>query len=115
MAAKVGNKLWVPKISNKVPSSGILMIGIDNYGDQENKNMNILSFCSNSDRECSQFYSNFITHQKNQVDKTHMNEIVFQCLTEYYRCNGQAPSDIILIKNGSTKYENATIISAEVN
>ena len=50
MAAKVGNKLWVPKISNRVPSSGILMIGIENYGDQENKNMNILSFCSNSDR-----------------------------------------------------------------
>ena len=50
MAAKVGNKLWVPKVPRKVSSSGILMIGVENYGDQRNKSLNILSFCSNSDR-----------------------------------------------------------------
>ena len=43
-----------------------------------------------------------------------MNEIIFECLTEYVRCNNQHPSDLILIKNGSTKYDNKTIIDAEV-
>ena len=77
MATKVGNKLWVPKIPNKLTSSsGILMIGIENYGDQINKNMNILSFCSNSDRYFSEFYSNFITHKKGE-DKTYINEVIF--------------------------------------
>lgn len=28
MAAKVGNKLWVPKVPAKVLTSGVLMIGI---------------------------------------------------------------------------------------
>lgn len=28
MAAKVGNKLWVPKISSKLTGSGVMMIGI---------------------------------------------------------------------------------------
>ena len=51
MTAKVGNKLWVPKVPSKLTvSSGILMIGIENYGDQSDKSMNILSYCSNSDR-----------------------------------------------------------------
>jgi hypothetical protein len=27
MAAKVGNKLWVPKVSQKLQSSGVLLIG----------------------------------------------------------------------------------------
>ena len=87
MSAKVGNKLWVPKVSNKLSSSGVLMIGIENYGVQENKSMNVISFCSNSDREFSEFHSNYIVHQKNDT-KTHMNKIVFSCFTEYYRCNG---------------------------
>ena len=29
MAAKVGNKLWVPKIPEKVLTYGVLMIGIE--------------------------------------------------------------------------------------
>jgi hypothetical protein len=28
MAAKIGNKLWLPKISSKVQSSGVMFIGI---------------------------------------------------------------------------------------
>ena len=115
MATKVGNKLWVPKIPNKLTSSsGILMIGIENYGDQINKNMNILSFCSNSDRYFSEFYSNFLTHKKGE-DKTYINEVIFQCMTDYYRYNGEAPSDLIIMKNGSTKYDNSTMVLAEVN
>ena len=43
-----------------------------------------------------------------------MNRIVFNCFTEYYRCNGVPPSEIILVKNGSTKYDNSTLISAEI-
>ena len=50
MSAKIGNKLWVPKVSKEVPSSGILLIGIENYGDQQNKSMNILSYCCNTNR-----------------------------------------------------------------
>ena len=28
MAAKIGNKLWVPKVSSKIPVSGVMMVGI---------------------------------------------------------------------------------------
>jgi hypothetical protein len=28
MAAKIGNKLWVPKVSAKVQSSGVVLIGL---------------------------------------------------------------------------------------
>ena len=115
MAAKVGNKLWVPKVSSKITAGhGVMMIGIENYGVQEDKGLSLLSYCSNSDRECSQFYSNYIVHRKNDT-KTHMNDIVFQCLSEYQRCNSEFPTDLIIMKNGSTKYDNSTFIQAEIN
>lgn len=50
MAAKVGNKLWLPRVSNKLPGSGVMMIGIENYGDTANSNMNVLSYCSNTNK-----------------------------------------------------------------
>ena len=36
-------------------------------------------------------------------------------MTDYYRCNGEAPSDLIIMKNGSTKYDNSTMVLTEVN
>ena len=64
-----------------------------------------MAYCSNVDRECSSFYSNFIHHQKTDT-RTHINTIVLNCLTEYMKHNSRAPSDLILLKNGSSKYDN---------
>ena len=50
MAAKVGNKLWVPKVSSKIATNGVMMIGIENYGDSSDSSNNILSYCCNTDR-----------------------------------------------------------------
>ncbi len=33
MSAKVGNKLWVPRISSKVQGSGIMLIGMETTKD----------------------------------------------------------------------------------
>jgi len=50
MAAKVGNKLWVPKVPAKILSSGVLMIGIETYADSINKGNMILSYCGNTNK-----------------------------------------------------------------
>lgn len=110
MAAKVGNKLWVPKIPAKVASTGILMIGIESYADQSDKSNNILSFCGNTNKEFSAFYSNFIVHPKSDLSKTFMREIVFECINEYMANNRSVPQDLIIIKNGSSKYDNRTLV-----
>lgn len=112
MAAKVGNKLWVPKVPAKVLNSGVLMIGIESYGDQTDKSMNILSFCGNTNKECSAFYSNYIIYPKNDHSKTYMTKIVFECVNEYLTANHSPPQDIIIIKNGSTKYDNKLAVQA---
>jgi aubergine len=114
MAAKVGNKLWVPRVSPRVPAAGVMMVGIENYGDQEDKGSNILAYCCNTNRECSSFYSNYLTHPRSEIGKTHMKEIIVECVSEYLRVNNQPPSDVLIIKNGSTKYDNRTVVQAEV-
>jgi len=79
-----------------------------------NKNNNVLSYCCSTNKECSSFYSNYILHPKTDHSTTHMNQIIIQCLTEYMKVNKNPPTDIILIKNGSTKYENNVIVQTEV-
>ena len=91
------------------------MVGIETYGVQENKSMAILSFCSNTNRECTTFHSNFIVHPKTEIGKTHMSQIIIECLSEYIKLNNRPPSDVILLKNGSTKYDNNLVIQAEVS
>lgn len=34
-----------------------------------------------------------------------MRQIVLSCLNEYLICNREAPKDVIILKNGSTKFE----------
>ncbi len=70
MAAKVGNKLWVPRVPQKVSASGVMMIGIESYADQANKGSTILSFCSNTSKDCSSFYSNFLLRPKDDQGRT---------------------------------------------
>ena len=111
MAAKVGNTLWLPKISSSIPSAGVMMIGIEEYADSFHPGRTVLSFCSNTNRECSSFHSNFLMHSGS---KTHINEIVIPCLSEYLRCSNEAPSDILIIKNGSSKYDNPLVVQTEV-
>lgn len=43
-----------------------------------------------------------------------MNEIIINCIGEYIRNMKSAPTDIIIIKNGSTKYDNRLFIDTEV-
>ena len=43
-----------------------------------------------------------------------MNEIFYNCLMEYIKVNNEGPREIILIKNGSTKYDNSMKINVEV-
>lgn len=73
MAAKVGNKLWVPKVSDRLPESGVMMLGIEKCNVSSDSTVSMLTYCSNSDRECSEFYSNYIIHKKEQDFKTHLN------------------------------------------
>ncbi len=80
-----------------------------------NKNNSILSFCCNSNKEFSQFYSNYLVHPKNETAKTHMPEIIINCVSEFMRSNKNPPSDLILIKNGSTKYDNKLLVQTEVS
>ena len=77
MAAKVGNKLWVPKVPQKVSSSGVMMVGIESYADQFNKGSTILSFCCNTSKDCSSFYSNFMLRPKDDQSRTFMREVLF--------------------------------------
>jgi hypothetical protein len=114
MAAKVGNKLWVPRVSAKLAGSGLVLIGIESYADSLNRNSNVLSYCCNTNKEFSSFYSNYLLTPKGG-DKTHLNEIILNCLSEYLRNNKTPPHELIIIKNGSTKYENKLLIDTEVN
>ena len=66
MAAKVGNRLWVPKVSQKLQNSGVLLIGTELTKDSENKGTNIISFCSNINKDFSSFYSNYIYENKKE-------------------------------------------------
>jgi hypothetical protein len=77
MAAKVGNKLWVPKVPQKMLTSGVMMVGLESYADQADKTMNVLSFCSNTNKEFSSFYSNYLRHPKNDNSKTYMKNVIF--------------------------------------
>lgn len=49
MAAKVGNKLWVPKVPSRLYNCGVLLIGIESYSDQSSKS-NVISYCSNTNK-----------------------------------------------------------------
>lgn len=81
MSAKVGNKLWVPRLSSKLPEAGIMMLGLEKCKVTSDPDAIMITYCANSNRECSTFYSNFIINKKAEDFKTHLNEIVFTCLT----------------------------------
>lgn len=79
MSVKVGNKLWVPKVSNKVQSSGVMFIGIESTKDSEIRDKSVISYCANTSKDFSSFYSNFLYENKNDL-KTNMKEIVFNSI-----------------------------------
>ena len=79
MTAKIGNKLWVPKVSQKIVSAGVLLIGLEFTKDSECKDKTIVSYCSNSNKEFSSFYSKYIIDESHSL-KTYMKEIIFDCL-----------------------------------
>lgn len=114
MAAKVGNKLWVPKIPSRVASSGLMVVGIENYSDKSNKTLNVMSFCSNTNSEFSSFYSNYVYTAKQDGSSTHMKQILFDCLNEYISKSQHPPTDVLILKNGSAKYDLAFILQTEI-
>lgn len=50
MAAKVGNKPWVPKVSSKLGGSGVMLVGIESCRDTTSSGMKVLSYCSSCNK-----------------------------------------------------------------
>ena len=113
MSAKVGNKLWVPKISPKVQSSGIMFVGIETTKDAENGGRNIISYCANSSKDFSSFYSNYLFQSKDEL-KTNMRTIITNSVNEYIRNCNTPPSEVFIIKNGTTRFDLSLYIQAEI-
>lgn len=73
----------------------------------------MVSYCSNNTKDFSSFYSNYIYDNTNSM-KTHMKQIIFECINDYMQKSQAPPSEVILIKNGTTKLDLGSLIQAEV-
>lgn len=53
MIVKVGNKLWVPRLSNQVQNKGVMIIGIDTMKDASLKGKTVVAYSANINAEMS--------------------------------------------------------------
>lgn len=113
MAAKVGNRLWVPRVSPRVAAAGVLLIGVESTRDGESRDKNVISYCSNTGKDFSGFCSKYVMDSASSL-KTYMKEIIFDCLNQYMLASNCPPSEVLIIKNGTVKLDLAASIQAEV-
>lgn len=115
MAAKVGNKLWVPKVSDEVEQTGILMIGIDTYKHSERRGKSVLAFCSTTDPSLSEFYSNYYLVDSSDAIAAQLRRIVIESINQYILVNKQPPQELVVLKNCSSRLELGTVLDSEVH
>ena len=48
MASKVGNTLWLPKVSKQVEGAGVMLVGIETTADSFRPDQRVVSYCANS-------------------------------------------------------------------
>lgn len=90
ISSKMGNIPWSPKISPAVNSKTIL-IGIDFCKDTGTRGNNIVGYCCTTDRDMSQFHSNYHYQDSSVKANTKIRETISDCLAAYGKVNTFLP------------------------
>jgi len=91
-----------------------MIIGLDHYSDSENKSQTAVSYCCNTNPEMSQFYSNYFMQPSADPPTAKIRQMVFECFGEYLLKSGRPPSDVLILRKGSTHADNVLAIQLEV-
>jgi len=103
MAAKVGNVLWLPKVSPPVSNARILLIGIEETSNSFEQGQKVVSYCSNNTPCFDTFYSGYMHSSSDPAAKNYTARIVSECLVEFVKQSGTQPKNVIVLKNGTVK------------
>ena len=111
--SKMGGDLFHLKLPDKMNNMKTMLIGIDVCHAGGNS---IVGFAASTNKELSQYYSDFIVQKKGQEVVTDQMKPVIKAAMEVFAKNNKnsLPTDIIIFRDGVSAAERSQVIDREI-